>query len=350
MATLYEYYNTGDDDREPCYGSYWHGQTFTPATAHTITSVKLLLFRNGFPGIVTVSIRATDANGHPTGEDLCSGTTNGNTLPPGSPYEWREITFGAGYALSASIKYAIVGRAPNGDGNNYVLWRADGSSPTYADGNRETSDNGGSTWTSNTTYDFMFEDWGDPAGQTYDKTGKLQVILGIQSNADAAIRNEMGREQVILTIPTRTDVQTMVESRLQTVLAVQTEVNTQTMQELDKLQVLLSILSETDGWLWSETGLQVLLAILNETDGWSVDETQRLQVILGIVESADTQFRFRFEPLYLFQRAMEVELWSRTMEIELWSRTMEAELLSRTLEVELLPRTFKVDMGDKRAL
>ena len=330
MATLYEHYNTGDDNEKSFCSSSWLAQTFTPSAAHTITSVKLLLYRVGLPGTVTVSIRATDADGEPTGGDLCSGTTDGNTLPTASPYEWREITLGAGYDLVASTKYAIVARAPNGDSSNMVYWRQDETYPTYAGGSLAFSSDSGSTWKLY-AIDLMFEDWGT-VGETYDETGKLQVILGVQSNADAAIRNEVDREQVILTIPTRTDVQTMVESRLQTVLAVQTEVNTQTMQELDKLQVLLSILSETDGWLWSETGLQVLLAILNETDGWSVDETQRLQVILGIVESADTQFRFRFEPLYLFQRAMEVEL------------------LSRTLEVELLPRTFKVDMGDKRAL
>ena len=92
-STLYENYNTGDDAALGIYGAIWAAQTFTVGAAgHTITSVKLLLYRYGSPGTVTVSIRATDGNGHPTGSDLTSGTTDGNTLPTGSPSELREIT------------------------------------------------------------------------------------------------------------------------------------------------------------------------------------------------------------------------------------------------------------------
>ncbi|GAI02948.1 unnamed protein product, partial [marine sediment metagenome] len=108
MAELYEYYNTGDT-------GYWRlniateriAQTFTPSIAHKITSVKLKLARTGSPGILTVSIRATNGEGHPTGGDLCSGTTNGNTLPVYPSTEWREITLGAGYNLASDTKYAI---------------------------------------------------------------------------------------------------------------------------------------------------------------------------------------------------------------------------------------------------
>ena len=161
-ATLYEYYNTGDDSSVPggIYGARWRAQTFTPSVAHKITSVKLKLFRSGSPGTVTVSIRATDGSGHPTGADLCSGTTNGNTLPTASPYEWREITLGSGYNLSASTKYAIVTRAPSGTSVNYLDWRYK-SSGTYTGGWYELSNDSGATWTSATAADFMFEEWGE---------------------------------------------------------------------------------------------------------------------------------------------------------------------------------------------
>jgi hypothetical protein len=60
-ATLYEYYNTGDDASLFLYGIYWKAQTFTPLAPHKITSVKLKLYKAiGSPGTVTVSIRATD--------------------------------------------------------------------------------------------------------------------------------------------------------------------------------------------------------------------------------------------------------------------------------------------------
>ncbi|GAH21280.1 unnamed protein product, partial [marine sediment metagenome] len=82
------------------------------SVSHKITKVKLKLYRVGSPGTATVSIRATSGL-HPTGSDLCSGTTNGDTLPEGSPYEWREITLGDGANLASGTKYAIVIRAPS---------------------------------------------------------------------------------------------------------------------------------------------------------------------------------------------------------------------------------------------
>jgi hypothetical protein len=160
-STLFEYYNTGDDSATLSYDNYWYAQTFTPSQAHTITSVKLLLYRGGSPGTVTVSIKATDGSGHPTGGDLCSGTTNGNTLTTSPTGEWREITLGAGYALADSTKYAIVVRAIDADISNYFYLRFDNSAATYIGGNYEVSNNSGSSWNKASNYDFMFEEYGD---------------------------------------------------------------------------------------------------------------------------------------------------------------------------------------------
>jgi hypothetical protein len=162
MATLYEYYNSGDDSNIGFYGAYWFAQTFTPEEAHKITSVKLKLFRLGSPGTITVSIRATDGSGHPTGWDLCSGTIDGNTLTTSAIGAWYEITLGDGYDLAASTKYAIIVRATSGNGSNKLYWRYDGSSPTYTGGNYEVYIGG---WSGDTAKDLMFEDWGE-AGVT----------------------------------------------------------------------------------------------------------------------------------------------------------------------------------------
>jgi len=206
MANRYEYYITGDDGQFLIHTVNWRAQTFTPATAHKITSVKLLLYRVGSPGQVTVGIRATDGSGHPTGEDLCSGTTNGNTLPTESPFEWREITLGDGYNLNADTKYAIVVRMPGGDGANYVQWRRDGSSPTYTKGNAESSNNSGETWATLTSWDFMFEEWGEAIEEAIVKisaetVGLIESFLNRMraarlitetiSLADSAIRRAM---------------------------------------------------------------------------------------------------------------------------------------------------------------
>jgi hypothetical protein len=181
MVQLYEYYNTDDDSASTVYGVYWRAQTFTVGSVqHTVTSVKLKLFRGGSPGTVTVSIKATNGNGHPTGSDLTSGTTNGNTLPTDPRYEWREITL-TEYTLSANTKYAIVVRAPSGNISNYLRWRADSSDPTYTGGNFESSSDSGSSWTAYTGYDMMFEVWGSPVPTAYyvtisDSLGMLDSI------------------------------------------------------------------------------------------------------------------------------------------------------------------------------
>ncbi|GAJ10547.1 unnamed protein product, partial [marine sediment metagenome] len=103
-STLFESYTTGDDYNSTIYEDLWRAQTFTPSTAHTVTSVKLLIYGKDNPGDFTVSIKATDGSGHPTGEDLCYGTINGNDLP--DTKTWTEITLGAGTSLSAETKYA----------------------------------------------------------------------------------------------------------------------------------------------------------------------------------------------------------------------------------------------------
>ena len=163
MATLYEYYNTNNDQSGDIYGVLWKAQTFTPATAHTITSVKLKLYRVGSPGTITVGIRAT-SSGKPTGNDLCSGTYDGNSITTNIAGAWYEITFGAGYNLSAGTVYAIVVRATSANGStSYVEWRMDGSSSTYSGGQYYSSGDSGSTWDGTSSYDFMFEDWGNPS-------------------------------------------------------------------------------------------------------------------------------------------------------------------------------------------
>lgn len=177
MSTRYEYYITGDASIGNLYGARWAAQTFTPTVAHKITSVKLLLYRNNNPGTVTVSIRATSA-GLPTGGDLASGTTDGNTLPTASPYEWREITLGSGCAVNAGTKYAIVVRATAGDASNNLYWRANSNTGAYSGGQMEFSIDSGGSWPYPTpTGDYMFEDWGDPLAVSGSKTAHMAAKL-----------------------------------------------------------------------------------------------------------------------------------------------------------------------------
>lgn len=158
---LYEYCNTGDNGDEYILPPRWEAHTFTPLIAHTITSVKLKMWRYNLPGIITVSIRATDAEGHPFGEDLCSGQIDCDEITDESPGLWYEISLGDGINLSAGTKYAIVARAPEGDSYNGAYLRRNSNNP-YPRGCRERSNDTGETWTTIAAHDFMFEDWGVP--------------------------------------------------------------------------------------------------------------------------------------------------------------------------------------------
>jgi hypothetical protein len=159
MSTKYEYYIINDDDYLGIGIAVWGAQTFTPSVAHTITSVKLLLYKYGAEtiGNYSVDIKAVDANGHPTGTWLCTKTMDGSVIT--NTPTWYEITFSTGYNLSANTKYAICLSAPNASGA-YLFWRADWSSATYAGGCLEYSTNNGVNWTSYTTQDLLFEEWG----------------------------------------------------------------------------------------------------------------------------------------------------------------------------------------------
>lgn len=166
-TSLYEYYNTNDDNYDSIYGTSWQGQTFTTTDGYTITSVKVKIgYRDANPsGTITLSIKETDTD-LPTGDDLVYGTIDASTVTDAyTAAAWYTFDFGAGYALSATTKYAIVLRQTN-DVSHRIAWRADYTSPSYADGAWCNSDNGGSTWTTDTAKDFMFENYGDAASTT----------------------------------------------------------------------------------------------------------------------------------------------------------------------------------------
>jgi len=66
---------------------------------------------------------------------------------------------GDGVLLEADTKYAIVVSVPEGNVNNYSLWRCDTTAPSYEGGNVEYSTDAGATWDSDNTVDFMFLEW-----------------------------------------------------------------------------------------------------------------------------------------------------------------------------------------------
>jgi len=161
MTQLFEYYNISDPALAACHDDFWQAETFTPRVPHTITSVKLRMYRLGLPGTITVGIKATAVGGAPDGADLASGTTDGDTLPTAYAGEERVIDLGAGTALGATTEYAIVVRALSADADNYVRWRHS-TEKVYPRGSHWFSSDAGATWEEDTTRDMMFEEYGTP--------------------------------------------------------------------------------------------------------------------------------------------------------------------------------------------
>jgi hypothetical protein len=155
---LYEHCTAGDDGGAAVNSTDWYAQTFTVGKSdETVTSAKLKLYKVGSPGPVTVSIRATDADGNPTGQDLTSRTIDGSGLGTSNPCQFYDVRL-AKFTLSAKTMYAIVVRAPSGDPSSYVVWRMASSSPTYKEGSCGYSSDSGADWNA-VNGDFMFAVW-----------------------------------------------------------------------------------------------------------------------------------------------------------------------------------------------
>jgi len=161
MAEKFEYYDAGEDANFEIYYIYWGAQSFTPSQKHEITSVKLLVYREGLPGTQTIHIRSSL-----WGNDLCSGTLDGDSITDNTAGEWVTVTLSSTATLEANTTYYIcVEQAASANDPSHTLhWLFDTSSATYAGGKRWRSSNDGAegSWTSYSDDDFLFEEWGNP--------------------------------------------------------------------------------------------------------------------------------------------------------------------------------------------
>jgi hypothetical protein len=153
----FEHYNEYDTF-ELVYGINWYAQTFTPHISHELTKVVLLGYREGNPeGNFIVSIRKTDGEGLPTGDDLVVKSMTAMDIP--TEAEEIVIEFDTQIPLDADTKYSIVFRCPDGDVDNW-LYFARSEVGTYLHGCYVDSGDSGVVWAKEEDYDFWFEEWG----------------------------------------------------------------------------------------------------------------------------------------------------------------------------------------------
>ncbi len=164
-ATKREYYITGDNDHSSIFDVYQQAQTFTIGNVGAdedmdITSVIIKIFKLGHPATLTLEIQDVDGNNKPDGNVLSTGSIGDADV--GTNATWEEISMSSA-TLNFNTQYALVLSSPAGDTNNKFWWRVDTSSATYGGGNYLASADSGSSWTAVSTWDFMFEIWGETA-------------------------------------------------------------------------------------------------------------------------------------------------------------------------------------------
>jgi hypothetical protein len=121
-------------------------QSFQISTASVVSTVDVYLKKYGSPtGNLTVEIQ-TDNAGEPSGTAVTNGTSatvSASTLT--TSFAATTFTFSGNPSLSASTTYWLVLTTTDTQSNtNYVIWGADTSTPSYADGAMFGED--ASTW------------------------------------------------------------------------------------------------------------------------------------------------------------------------------------------------------------
>lgn len=171
MATLRDYYNTSYDDYTGVYGATWKAESYLTTSEYSATSVKIRIYRIGdLTGrTLTLSLKAVDGLGKPTGDDLAVGTYDPSALTTEDvDGAMTEITFSTPYVVTNATTYAIVVRLDGGDNSNSVRWKLD-SGEGYENGNIILSTDSGATWTvGSSIYDLIFEVWGNDAQQNLE--------------------------------------------------------------------------------------------------------------------------------------------------------------------------------------
>lgn len=136
--------------------NYKYCQTITPEETIYTTDIYLYLGETGGTNTATISIQETDEEGKPNGTALASASN----AAIGTSLTYYLFTLNQTVRLEKDKKYAIVvylDRDSREPLLGYQYWGYDGSDPTYTGGSYGSTTDGGTTWTMDTTKDFLFK-------------------------------------------------------------------------------------------------------------------------------------------------------------------------------------------------
>ena len=206
---MWEWWDEDEGGYAGVADNFWQAQSFTVGNVgHTISSVKLLLFRVGTPGDLTVSIQNVTVNHKPMGDetfDLTVGTVNCDAITELDTGEWVEVTLIPEISLNTNTEYTIVARALDGSyggpgGDQAVNWCSTLNPGLYADGHNAVSAVSGAIWWAGEpgyVSTMIFQVFGSATGIlagsfTFDASAALQA-LGIQTfSANSTLHGEIG--------------------------------------------------------------------------------------------------------------------------------------------------------------
>ena len=169
--SLKDYHNTGDSYTSSSTNTSFVAQTFTASSDYKLSTVKLKIRKGSTnPGDITVELQAT-SSGTPTGTALAtSDAVSGLTLT--TSLAWYSFGFSSEYSIVSGTEYALVLKASL---SSPVYWGLE-IPGTYSDG--QAWQYSGS-WTGQSTWDFMFEVWGEPLADYTDLTGTFGITVGL---------------------------------------------------------------------------------------------------------------------------------------------------------------------------
>jgi len=122
IATSLESVLTGDTSNDGLDNSAWRGFYWIPSRQMTVTSIKLLMYRSStLPGTLNYHFKpAHMKNGTNSPSEvytwnvLATASTDGDTLPTSTPYEWREFVLSTPVTVVPGMGYIFWGTKTGG--------------------------------------------------------------------------------------------------------------------------------------------------------------------------------------------------------------------------------------------
>lgn len=168
-------YAESNRDSAIAFGSTkWVSQSFVTASADPIVQIQIqMAYNTGTVAALTVGIYA-NSGGSPTGSALATATISAFTS---TTYQFYDAVFTNPLIPTSGTTYHIVISSPSASTTSVFNLAVDGSSPTYTNGQINTSANSGVAWTADATKDAIFNEF----------VGK------VQTSADYTVVKDTGR-------------------------------------------------------------------------------------------------------------------------------------------------------------